>query len=275
MSLRSDSVGPSDSAGPSEPAGLSQPPSPTAQAQLPLHIVEGTLLRPVRPGNALEETVSRLLQSIRLGVIAPGRQLPPERELAAMLDVSRDTVRDAIRELRGAGYLIAHRGRYGGTFVAETLPQTGLRQATVPQPTPPTATDITDVLVLREILEVGAVRQAATSPLTPGERAELRARLNAVTRASPTDYRRLDSRFHLMFGELSGAPTLVSLLADSRTRVNALLDRIPLLERNIVHSNQQHERIVSAILAGDADAAADAMTEHLAGTAALLRGFLS
>ena len=57
-------------------------------------------------------------------------------------------------------------------------------------------------------------------------------------------------------------------------RLNELLDAIPLLERNIEHSNQQHEAIVDAILAGDPEAARHAMQEHLSGTAALLRGFL-
>ena len=70
-------------------------------------------------------------------------------------------------------------------------------------------------------------------------------------------------------------PSLVTLLADNRTRVNELLDSFPLLVRNIEHSNRQHEAIVLAVLAGDADGAAEAMREHLEGSAALLRGFLA
>ncbi len=81
------------------------------------------LLRPVRPGNAFEDTVGRLLQTIRLGVLAPGDSLPPERELAAKLGVSRDTVREAIKSLADAGYLVSRRGRYGGTFLADELPR--------------------------------------------------------------------------------------------------------------------------------------------------------
>ena len=72
-----------------------------------------------------------------------------------------------------------------------------------------------------------------------------------------------------------GTPSLVSLLADNRTRVNELLDGIPLLAKNIEHSNQQHEDIVVAILTGNPERAALAMGEHLEGSAALLRGFLS
>ena len=68
------------------------------------------LLRPVRPLNAFEDTVERLLQTIRLGVLQPGESLPPERELAARLGVSRDTVREAIKSLSDAGYLVSRRG---------------------------------------------------------------------------------------------------------------------------------------------------------------------
>ena len=53
----------------------------------------------------------------------PGESLPPERELAARLGVSRDTVREAIKSLADAGYLVSRRGRYGGTFLADELPR--------------------------------------------------------------------------------------------------------------------------------------------------------
>ena len=58
-------------------------------------------------------------------------------------------------------------------------------------------------------------------------------------------------------------------------RVNALLEAIPMLQPNIVHSNDQHEAIVSAILAGRPQSAAEAMLEHVEGSSALLRGFLT
>ena len=100
------------------------------------------------------------------------------------------------------------------------------------------------------------------------------ARLADVHAADPRDYRRLDSRLHLAIAEAAGSPSLIALVAENRMRVNALLDRIPLLKRNIDHSEEQHEAIVTAILAGDTDAAAVAMLAHVEGSAALLHGFL-
>ncbi len=229
------------------------------------------LFRPVRSGNAFEDTVARLLQTIRLGIVQPGEALPPERDLAARFSVSRDTVREAIRSLSDAGYLVARRGRYGGTFVSDTIPD----PVAGPDAPAPTAADIDDVLGLRDILEVGAARAAAARDLTAPERDLLWTRLTETASSTVSDYRRLDSRLHLTIGELVGTPSLVSLLADNRTRVNELLDGIPLLSRNIAHSNEQHEAIVVAILTGNPDRAAAAMAEHLEGSAALLRGFLS
>ena len=225
------------------------------------------LFRPL--GNAFEDTVGRLLQTIRLGVLAPGGRLPPERELAARLGVSRDTVREAIKSLSDTGYLVSRRGRYGGTFLAERLPAVtggadGVKRA-----------EIDDALRLREILEVGAARMAAEVSLTPAEREVLSARLADARAADPDDYRRLDSRLHLAIAEAAGSPSLVLLVAENRMRLNALLDRIPLLGRNITHSDDQHDAIVNAILAGDPDRAGAAMLVHVAGSAALLRGFLA
>jgi DNA-binding GntR family transcriptional regulator len=115
---------------------------------------------------------------------------------------------------------------------------------------------------------------AAQRSLAAAEREGLLARLAELATAGTQDYRRLDSRLHLAIAEAAGSPSLVSVLAGNRMRVNALLDRIPLLRRNISHSDDQHETIVSAILAGDPAAAAAAMATHVSGTAALLHGFL-
>jgi GntR family transcriptional regulator, transcriptional repressor for pyruvate dehydrogenase complex len=231
-------------------------------------VISDALFRPVRSGNAFEDTVARLLQTIRLGIVVPGDALPPERDLATKFSVSRDTVREAIRELADAGYLVSKRGRYGGTFVTDPLP--------TPEGSagPLDAAEVEDVLGIREILELGAARAAAARTLSAAERDVLWTRQREASAASAADYRRLDSRLHLTIGELVGTPSLVSLLADNRTRVNELLDRIPLLAMNVAHSNQQHEAIVVAILTGDPEAAAASMREHLEGSAALLRAFL-
>jgi DNA-binding FadR family transcriptional regulator len=231
------------------------------------------LFRPVRTGNPFEETVERLLQAIKLGVVAPGDRLPSERDLAARLNVSRVTLREAIRALTESGYVESRRGRYGGTFVNERLPKP--RRVTPKQLTRELSEGIDDALVLRSALETGAAEAAASRELSEAEVEHLRRCLAETSSARLADYRRMDSRLHLAIAEVSGSPSLTSATAEVRMRLNELLDAIPLLERNIEHSNQQHQAIVDAILASDPGAARLQMQEHLSGTAALLRGFLT
>lgn len=233
-----------------------------------LERVRRAVYRPVRRENALENTVSRIVQTIRIGVVAPGEALPPERSLAELYGVSRDTVREAIRELADTGWLVPRRGRYGGTFVADPPPR----------PEAPASVDpaeLNDTLGMRRLLESGAARAAAMRTMTAEERDGLWQRHTAASGAALDQYRRLDSLLHLAIAEAAGIPSLVPLVADSRARVNTWLDAFPLLPRAIEHSEEQHERIVAAILAGRADEADAAMRDHLAASEALMRGFLS
>ena len=231
------------------------------------------VFRPVRDGNAFEETVERLLQSIKLGVVAPGERLPPERELATRFKVSRVTLREALRALGEAGYVESRRGRYGGTFVREQLPRREPDRAAAGWHR--LAADFEDVMLLRDVLEVGTAEAAASADLSQGERLHLRERAEACRSAPLSDYRRTDSRFHLALAEVTGSASLTAAVADVRMRTNDYLDAIPLIARNIGHSNDQHQTVVDAVLAGDPERARLAMAEHLSGTAALLRGFLS
>jgi DNA-binding FadR family transcriptional regulator len=234
------------------------------------------LLRPVREGNAFEETVERLLTVIKLGVVGPGERFPAERELAAQLGISRPTLREAIRELQQAGYVESRRGRSGGTFVtgAPPVPDRGELRRLARED----GDRLTDALTFRLAVETGAAEalaQVMAGQPAPGAREVLLARLADVNGASPQDYRRLDTLFHLSIAELTGSSLLAAACADARMRLNDLLNAIPVLQRNIDHTAGQHAAIVSAILAGDAGRARRAVAEHLEGTAALLRGFLA
>ncbi|MGX6449312.1 FadR/GntR family transcriptional regulator, partial [Patulibacter sp. S7RM1-6] len=68
---------------------------------------------PVRAPTTFEETVERLGGAIRTGVLPAGVQLPPERELAEQLRISRSTLRQALTALAESGHLVAQRGRGG------------------------------------------------------------------------------------------------------------------------------------------------------------------
>ena len=61
------------------------------------------VLGPVKSVNVFEETVGSILRLVKLGLLPPGERLPSERELARRLEVSRPTVREALRSLDSWG----------------------------------------------------------------------------------------------------------------------------------------------------------------------------
>jgi DNA-binding FadR family transcriptional regulator len=228
--------------------------------------------RPVRGGNAFEITVSRLVQAIKLGMVTAGERLPPERELAEKLRVSRVTLRQAIGALREAGYLESRRGRTGGTFVAyQGRADDRPDAATLAREMGET---LHDALDFRRVLESGAAALAATRTLSASDRAHLVACLAASRERDPAVRRTGDSRLHLAIAAASGSPSLAQAIADVQLRLDQLLAAIPVLRRNLDHSDDQHTRIVEAILSGDPVAARTAMEEHCDATAELLRGLL-
>ena len=231
-----------------------------------------SVFSPVPVRNAFEVTVERLAQSIRLGVLVDGERLPPERELAETFGVSRVTLREAIKALRDAGLVESRRGRGGGTFVLSPKLQRPRRTAQIADSI---AHSLDDALDLRRVVEPGAAALAATRTLTAADRASMTRYLDAATHCGERDRRLTDSRLHLAIAALGGSASVTAVVADVQMRLDELLRAIPVIPTNIAHSDVQHAAIVDAILAGQADRARVEMEEHIDGTAALLRGFLS
>jgi GntR family transcriptional regulator, transcriptional repressor for pyruvate dehydrogenase complex len=243
----------------------------TAREPSPEPDIAATVLGTVRSRNAYEQTVERLLRLVKLGIISYGDRLPNERELAARLNVSRVTIREGIRSLQQAGYLEPRRGRFGGTFVVY---KPGSHDSGRPLDSQ-LVSSLDDVLAFRRVVETGAVELAASRQLTDYQQANLLQRLRETTEAPMEGYRQADARLHLAIAELSGSAMVTRAVAEARVAVNDLLNALPPLETPLVHSNEQHDSLVKALLAHDARRARSLMLEHLEATAALLHGFLS
>jgi DNA-binding FadR family transcriptional regulator len=227
---------------------------------------------PVPVRNAFEVTVERLAQGIRLGVLAGGDRLPPERELADTFGVSRVTLREAIKALRDVGLVESRRGRGGGTFVVAPKDK---RPRRTEQPDRALGKALEDTLALRRVIEPGAAALAASRTLTAADRASLRQYLQAATNAASAQRRLADSRLHMAIAATGGSSLVTAAVADVQLRLDELLRAIPVIQTNIAHSDSQHATIVDAILAGETERARTEMEEHVDATAALLRGFLS
>jgi DNA-binding FadR family transcriptional regulator len=225
------------------------------------------VFQPVRPPTTFEETVERLGTAIRVGLLAPGSKLPPERRLAEELRISRSTLRQALTTLVQSGHLKSVRGRSGGTFVAERPPLSeGGKDAL--------GRDAWAVLDHRVAVEVGSTILAAER----AERADLDALGKLVERMAGAAefelYRRADIRFHIGIAEAARSPRLVTEMTEVQGQMSDLIARIPHPEEVLTRSNAQHRKLVAHLRSGDANAAAALIRQHIRGTEHILAGLV-
>jgi DNA-binding FadR family transcriptional regulator len=225
------------------------------------------VFQPVRPPTTFEETVERLGTAIRLGLLAPGSQLPPERELAGELRISRSTLREALTTLTQSGHLIAHRGRGGGTFVAEAPPL-------AERETEPLSQGAWSVLEHRVAIETGATILACER----AEAADVSKLDELVEKMAEADdfqdYRRADIRFHIGVAEAARSPRLVAEMTEVQGSMSDLIALIAHPDQVLTHSNAQHADLVRLLRRGDATRAVGLMREHIEGTEHILAGLL-
>jgi GntR family transcriptional repressor for pyruvate dehydrogenase complex len=237
----------------------------------PVGPLSDAVLRPVRGHHAFESCVEQLATAIRLGVFPLGAALPPERELAERMGVSRATLREAIAGLRAADMVQTTRGRGGGTVVSYRPSDPGSDADGIAG----RREELLDSLVFRRVVEPGACYVAASRTLAASERMLLTTALAEVDAAAgPAEHRQADSRLHLAIASVCDSPMTVQAVTEVQVCLHDMLQAIPVLEVNIDHSNAQHRAIVSAIVKGEATKARRAMEQHCDDTAALLRGLL-
>ncbi len=115
------------------------------------------LLHPIEQMTVTEAVAQRLISLLSKGAIKPGDKLPPERDLAAQLNVGRTTVREALKLLTLSGLLEAKRG--DGTYVRQEF--TSFLSQQIDWPVLLSATEIDLILEVRQPLEEQAARLAA------------------------------------------------------------------------------------------------------------------
>jgi GntR family transcriptional repressor for pyruvate dehydrogenase complex len=223
---------------------------------------------PVRPASTFEETVERLGSAIRLGLLAPGAKLPPERELADRLRISRSTLRQALTALVQSGHLVSLRGRTGGTFVAERPPLAEHGGEPLDQ-------GAWAVLDYRVAIESGAVLLAAErGSATQFDRLEKLVGKMAGEVENFEEYRRTDIRFHIDIAEAARSPRLLSAMTDVQAQMSDLIALIAHPSEVLARSNEQHARLIKALRKGDGARAVRQMREHTEGTEHILAGLL-
>lgn len=227
---------------------------------------------PIVARRVADDVVDRLVTAFALGLYVPGQQLPPERELAAMLGVSRTSVREALRQLTGEGYLEVRRGRTGGSFVrAEWGPQSAAR---VQRELVAKWDAFEDVFDARTLIEPLIARTAAERR-TDRDLVAIRAALQDYLDAPDHDAsRRADARLHLAIAQATQNRILVETSADLRTRISLNLGAEPYTDEVRRTAIRQHQDLVAAIAEGRGDEAARIAAVHFALSEQLMRGLV-
>ena len=201
---------------------------------------------PVRSQTAFEETVDRLGTAIKLGLLAPGAQLPAERELCTRLGIARSTLRQALTALSQSGHVFATRGRGGGTFVSDPQPPAD----------PPSAQMLAqwrETCDQRLAIELGVAVLAAERAV----RADLDA-LDEVARVLDgsiddfTAYRQADIRLHVGLAEATRSARLVRDMTEAQGEMTDLIGYIAHPPAVLASSNVQHRQLLAALRERDA-----------------------
>ncbi len=217
---------------------------------------------PERTGTTTEEVIFQLREMIHRGELRPGDRLPPERDLAKLLGVSRPTLRDGIRSLAAVGVLQPRRG--AGTFVVKTegspaLDSNPLRlMASLHGFTP------AEMFEARKSLEMaiaGLAAERATGDQLASmseEIAEMFASLD-----DPEQFLVHDMRFHQTVATASGNRILTSLMNMVATILFDVRSKTVKRAKDLKESAEMHRTIYRAIRKRDAEAASEAMRDHL------------
>lgn len=189
-----------------------------------------------------------------------GARLPPERQLAEDLGVSRGTLRRALADLEAEGLIWRHVGR--GTFVGDRPVDTVQDLTDVTRRTNPAG-----VMEARLALEPELARLAAVHA-TPADLDEL-AECVSESRAAGDwrSYEYWDNRLHRAVAQAAANIVLLALFDGlntiRRTVTWGRLRRFSACPDPTHHSFAEHDRLVGAIAERDAMAAAEAMRQHL------------
>lgn len=208
-------------------------------------------------GAQVVEHVRRLIEAGRL---KPGDRLPPERDLAQKIGVSRPSLRSGLRSLQAMGVVHARQG--SGTFIADGPPRLGEAPLRFLAALHGFTRD--KMFEARRVLEVGTAGLAAER--ANGDQMAAMAEEVAsmfATLDQPLEFLRHDVQFHRAVAAGSLNPVLATLIDTVSELVYET--RRSTVERatDLKQSAEMHRRIYQAIKARSAERARSAMGEHL------------
>ncbi|MEQ9812059.1 MAG: FadR/GntR family transcriptional regulator [Azospirillaceae bacterium] len=215
---------------------------------------------PIARESLAEKVARRILAMVRAGELGPGDQLPPERDLAARLQVSRPSVREALRGLAILGVVRSRQG--GGAYIS------GLDAADLLEPLQFYLTldqiAVDQLYEARQAIETTVARLAA-GRITEAAIEELAGMLAPQRRLTgdPAAFRTSDLAFHEIIWRSCGNPFMERVARSLNLLGMDYRQRVAETPAVLGGSIDDHERLVEAFRARSPEAAATAMAAHM------------
>lgn len=213
-------------------------------------------------GSVSDRIVSQVERLITGESLRPGDRLPSERDMAALLRVSRPSLREAIRVLAARDRVVVRHGQ--GVFVQEPRSERQLRAALSAS-----EATLTELFAMREVLEVPAAQWAAER-VEPSHLRELRSTLDTmakvITATPQIDFNRLaelDVRFHMGIASAAGNRFLHQTSGVLHEILRAGMETTLTIPGRTRLSRRDHERIYAALAAHDPTASRQAARAHI------------
>jgi GntR family transcriptional repressor for pyruvate dehydrogenase complex len=215
-----------------------------------------------------ERIAARLVSLIAERQLKPGDRLPPERELAALMQVSRASLREALAGLAMVNIVEIRQG--SGAYVTSLKPELLVERVNFVFALDDSTFE--EWLDARQIIEPGLASAAAVQ----ASQAELEEFAGWLERSAeavedPAEFLQVDLELHEMIARAAGNQIIIRFMA-SLTRLGmASRERTGALMSTRLQSLNEHRAIVEALLCRDPQGAAEAMREHLVNVRKSLR----
>ncbi len=217
---------------------------------------------PISPQRAAR-IATQLIEIIDVQRLNPGDRLPPERQLAELLEVSRPSLREALHILQAQGLVSIRHGQ--GTFIQEPIVAQELRASMMAS-----THGLNELFDAREVLEVPASKWAASKASKEDIR-QLRATLNqidTVTSVAPIDFDQLqvlDAKFHLTIVGIAGNRFINQTLNVLQDVMKMSMETTLRLPGRSDVSRREHHEILQAIESKNGELASKLTLQHITG----------
>lgn len=221
------------------------------------------IIKEIKTDSASDTVVKQILSNIESGDLKPGDRLPTQEKLGEMFGVGRSSIREATNALAVMGYLDITQGK--GTFIKSKSPVTTQSDSQFKGLTE--EANLSNLIVIREILECYAVEQAAARA-DEEQLVAMRRALNELEecRENVGNFLKCDLKFHLAVAnaaqnkEIGEVVKLIHNTTNTRVPVAFTTSRMDNIEKAIETAKKTYTHIVN----GEGKQAARSLRNHLA-----------